>query len=130
MIQGLKRKYGDTIPAILEFAENARQQLDAITHAAERIAELDVARDRLLRSIGQQGQALSGERHTAAGNLEKAIEHELADLHMSGARFKVAFQQHSDPEGAILENGERLAFNVNGLEKVEFLIAPNPGEGF
>jgi DNA repair protein RecN (Recombination protein N) len=32
-------------------------------------------------------------------------------------------------EGALLADGRRLAFDSNGLEKVEFLVAPNPGEG-
>jgi DNA repair protein RecN (Recombination protein N) len=29
-----------------------------------------------------------------------------------------------------VSGGGRTAFDANGLEKVEFLIAPNPGEGF
>jgi DNA repair protein RecN (Recombination protein N) len=28
-----------------------------------------------------------------------------------------------------VENGTRIAFDQNGFDKVEFLIAPNPGEG-
>ena len=39
---------------------------------------------------------------------------------------------HRDPYPAGLteENGERVAFTENGIDQVEFLIAPNPGEGF
>ena len=49
---------------------------------------------------------------------------------MSGARFKVDFQRQPDPEGAPLSDGQRVACYPSGLERVEFLIAPNPGEGF
>ena len=49
---------------------------------------------------------------------------------MSGARFQVDFQQRLDPAGVLLSTGERVAFDVNGLERVEFMIETNPGEGF
>jgi DNA repair protein RecN (Recombination protein N) len=48
---------------------------------------------------------------------------------MTGARFQVDFQQSEDELG-IPANGAKLAYNLNGLDRVEFLIAPNPGEGF
>jgi len=129
LIHILKRKYGDTIQAVLDFAANARKELDSITHAGERIQELEAEQTLLLNQLGQKGQALSKKRHAAAGKLAQGLETELADLHMSGARFTVDFQQRPDPEGAPLENGDRVAFDARGLERVEFLIAPNPGEG-
>jgi DNA repair protein RecN (Recombination protein N) len=35
-----------------------------------------------------------------------------------------------DAAGVSLADGQRVAFDASGLEHVEFLIAPNPGEGF
>jgi DNA repair protein RecN (Recombination protein N) len=61
--------------------------------------------------------------------MSKAIETELDDLKMAEARFAVDFQVKPDPEGVPLPDGSRLAFDGNGLDRVEFLIAPNPGEG-
>lgn len=130
LIQTLKRKYGDTIPAVLEFAGRARFELDEITHAAERIQELSADQEIQLKKLGEHGLALSQIRRAAAEKLGKAIERELADLHMPGARFQVDFQQTADPQGAPLPDGQRLTYRASGLEKVEFLIAPNPGEGF
>lgn len=130
MIQGLKRKYGDSIPAILEFAERAQEQLDAITHAGERMAELEAEQAELLERLGQEGQRISQKRRAAAEGMGQAIEHELNDLNMSGARFTVDFQYTPDPQGVLLEDSQRVAFSATGLERVEFLIAPNPGEGF
>ncbi len=130
LIHSLKRKYGDSIPEILEFAANARRQLDQITHAAERLQELETERERLLTQLGEAGERLSALRQAAARTLEKAIERELADLHMSGARFKVEFQRQPDADGARLPDGQRAAYYPFGLERIEFLIAPNPGEGF
>ncbi len=130
LIQSLKRKYGETISAVLEFAANAKGQLDQITHAEERLEELDKKRAELLQSVCRAGIELSQQRQSAATRLEKAIEIELADLHMSGARFKVDFQQQPDMEGVELPDGSRVSYYATGLEKIEFLIAPNPGEGF
>jgi DNA repair protein RecN (Recombination protein N) len=130
LIQSLKRKYGETLSVVLEFAVNARSQLEKITHAGERLEELEKKRGELLLSLGSAGIELSQLRHSAATHMEKAIEIELADLNMSGARFKVDFQQQPDVLGVALPDGNRVAYYPTGLERTEFLIAPNPGEGF
>ena len=130
LIQSLKRKYGDSIPKILTFASNAHRQLDEITHAAERLEALDIERKDLLLRLGEQGEAISQCRLEAAKKLENAIEVELTDLHMAAAHFKVDFQQQDDKDGIPLQDGRKLAYHANGLERIEFLIAPNPGEGF
>lgn len=129
LLSNLKRKYGDSIEEILVFGENAQTELDAITHASERIEELSIQEEQLLRKLGEKAQSLSDKRHQAADNMQSAIETELADLRMSGARFQVDFQRESDPDGIILPDGERVAFNAQGFEQVEFLIETNPGEG-
>ncbi|HLE53524.1 MAG TPA: DNA repair protein RecN [Anaerolineales bacterium] len=128
-IQNLKRKYGDSIPAILSFAANARQQMETIQGASERLAELAIQEANLLAELGERGKLLSQKRQQAAGLLNQEMEAELADLRMSGARFSIDFQQRPDPNGVPLTEGLRVAFDATGLERVEFLIAPNPGEG-
>lgn len=129
-IQGLKRKYGSSITDILAYCEKAQVELDQISHAEERIAELEAQQKKLLARLGQQGQAVSAVRQAAAEQLSNSIESELNDLRMAGARFTVAFERRPDPQGALLEDSSRVSFDANGLEKIEFLIAPNPGEGF
>jgi DNA repair protein RecN (Recombination protein N) len=131
LLHNLKRKYGDSIQEVLAFCENARRELDQITHATERLQELELEREQLLTALGQQGWALLHNRRQAAEKLERAMEAELEDLQMSGARFQVDIQTQPDPDGVPLpEDGGRVAYHPSGLEHVEFLIAPNPGEGF
>jgi DNA repair protein RecN (Recombination protein N) len=129
LIHNLKRKYGDSLPAVLVFAEQARQQLEEITHAGERIAELEADETHLLERLGREGLALSQKRHQAALALETALEGELSTLNMDGAHFKVDFEQRIDPQGVLMPDGRHLAFDSSGFEKIEFLVAPNPGEG-
>jgi DNA repair protein RecN (Recombination protein N) len=129
LINSLKRKYGDTIEAILAAADQARQELENITHAEERTQELQVEQNNLLTQLAKRGLALSEKRRDAAEQLARAIETELNDLRMPGARFQVAFERRTSPDGVPLPDGERLAFDLTGLENVEFLVETNPGEG-
>ena len=130
LIGNLQRKYGETIEAVLAFGDKARAELETITHAGERILELETEQDSLLVSLSEQGLRLSEARHEAADLLQKAIRSELEDLKMEGARFRVDFQRRPDVDGVPLPGGDRVAFDANGLERVEFLIETNPGEGF
>jgi DNA repair protein RecN (Recombination protein N) len=129
LLHTLKRKYGSDIEAILKFAEEAASQLEEISSAGERLEELGAEEQRLLAELGGLGQQISRERHAHADVLSQRIEAELADLQMAGARFAVDFQQRPDPAGIPLEDGRRVAFDATGIEQVEFLVAPNPGEG-
>lgn len=130
LIQNLKRKYGDTIELVLVFAKKAHNELDNIANSEERISELEARKEKLFSKLAQKGLTLFEKRQAAANHLADSIETELEDLRMAGARFQVAFERRSDPEGVPLPDGERVAFDVNGLERVEFLIETNPGEGF
>jgi DNA repair protein RecN (Recombination protein N) len=129
LISNLKRKYGASIPAILHYLESALEKKDTITHAGERIAELEQQKKSLLIELGESGQALSEIRHRAAEKMEREIEAELDELNMSGSRFKVDFQEKIDPEGVPISDGRVVAYDATGIEQIEYLIAPNPGEG-
>ncbi len=129
LIHRLTRKYGGSIEAVISFASDARKQLETITTASARIAELEAAEESGLAKLGEQGLLLSEKRKKAAEHLSKSIEAELDDLKMASARFAVDFQYKPDPRGVQGPKGERLAFDANGMDRVEFLVAPNPGEG-
>jgi DNA repair protein RecN (Recombination protein N) len=129
VLQNLKRKFGDSVEAVLAYADSARGEIESITHASERIRELEEREASLLTELGERGMALSQKRQQQAETLARALEIELDDLQMSNTRFKVDFQHKPDPKGVPVDGGQRLAFDATGLERVEFLIAPNAGEG-
>ena len=128
LITSLKRKYGETIEAVLQGAAAAAEELETIEHAEERMAELLASEQARLESLGTLGKELSGLRRAAGERLEKSIESELGDLRMSGAKFGLDINWKKDPDGAPVD-GERYALGPSGLDKVEFLVEPNPGEG-
>lgn len=127
LIYRLKRKYGDSIQDILKFAFNSEQELAAVTHSEERIGELRQQEAKMLSECGALAAALSESRHIAAERLSKEIERELVDLGMEKAKFGVALNRNDEPNGLPV-SGKSLAFDSTGIDKVEFLVSPNPGE--
>ena len=129
LIQNLKRKYGDSIESVLDFAQKAKQELETITHAGELIQQLEKQQNELLGQLAEAGEVLSRKRREHAGLLSNRIENELRELNMESVIFKVDFSQQADDQGVMLSDGQKVAYDSHGLEQVEFLIAPNPGEG-
>ncbi len=129
LIHNLTRKYGGSIPAVIAFGVEARRQLENISTVGERLAALEAEEQELLQTLSKQALALSERRKAAAERLSREVEKELDDLKMAAARFGVDFQTRPDPNGIPLPHGERVAFDPTGFDRVEFLVAPNPGEG-
>jgi DNA repair protein RecN (Recombination protein N) len=127
ILNRLKRKYGGSIEAALEHAERARAELEQITHSEERLAELRDAEDRLLHRIGKHAAQLSARRQEAGVRMTDGIVRELNDLKMQGARFEVQIAHVEDPDGCYV-NGQRLAFDASGIDRIEFYMAANIGE--
>jgi DNA repair protein RecN (Recombination protein N) len=127
LIHSLKRKYGNSIQEILAFGQAAQRELEAITHSEERVEQLQAEEDRLLHEIGDLAAQLSAQRQEAGDRLSAAIEAELADLNMERAHFGVSIEQSEDADG-VWVGDKRYAFDGTGIDRVEFLIAPNVGE--
>ncbi len=128
LIRSLQRKYGSSIEEILAFADQARQQLDQITHRDELVAELDRREQEAVGAFAEAAATLSQARQSAARRLASEVEGELAELNMAGARFHVAIDQEITSDGIQLPDGRVVAFDTSGIDRVEFYIAPNVGE--
>ncbi|MDE3090653.1 MAG: DNA repair protein RecN, partial [Chloroflexota bacterium] len=127
LIFRLKRKYGDTIEEIIKYGENAAAELAGISHSEERIKELTAQQAQLLKEISKLAIDLSNARRAAGEQLAKGIETQLQDLGMAKAKFGVALERSDDADG-VEESGRRVAFDTTGIDRVEFMVSPNPGE--
>jgi DNA repair protein RecN (Recombination protein N) len=134
LVTKLRRKYGPTIEAILEHAAKAQAELDTIIHRDEIIAQLQQQDGKRRREIGTLAQQLSSRRAEAAQRLAAAMEEQLNDLNMKRARFQVEMVQVPDENGIPVsihgEPEQCYACDITGIDRVQFLIAPNPGEPF
>lgn len=115
LIHQLKKKYGDSIPEILAFADNVKRELADLGSFEERVQALTSRADALRAQLAQAAAQLSARRQAAAPKLARAVEKELAQLGMQQTRFLVALQPLP-------------ALSAAGAESVEFLVATNPGE--
>jgi DNA repair protein RecN (Recombination protein N) len=110
----LERKHGGSVAAVLAHAEHCRAE-------RERLEQAEVATERAQAELARVGAAcdelaakLSAARAGAAPALARRVREELASLAMEGAGFEV-----------VLEPREEIG--PAGAERVELLLAPNPG---
>jgi DNA repair protein RecN (Recombination protein N) len=122
----LKRKYGGSVEAVIEHRARAAQELAALDRSEERLAELNAALERAQKTAAQLARKLSARRKQAAAELAKAISRELASLSMGDARVAVDVAQLEGEAHELCVDGARLS--STGIDRVEFLIAPNRGE--
>lgn len=137
-LTSLKRKYGRTVAEVLRYREEAEARLERLTNRAFYVDELREREEALLERLGMLASMLSGRRRAAAVVLADEVRRELESLNMKGTRFEVYFGIASDPSGLPMHAEEmgavdgsvpdRAAFDSTGVDRVEFLVSPNPGE--
>jgi DNA repair protein RecN (Recombination protein N) len=110
----LTRKHGGTVAAVLAHAERCREERDRLENGEVAVeqAEADLALAEGKRA--ELAAKLTAGRRKAAPKLAKAVVTELAALAMDGASFEV-----------VLEPREEIG--ATGAERVELMLAPNPG---
>jgi DNA repair protein RecN (Recombination protein N) len=125
-LQKLLRKHGPTTTELLAHRDGLRAELATLGNASERASELESKRDAVLARVSAAARALSKKRRDAADRLADAIGRELAQLGMGRARVVVDVAPHPERTGELAVDGARL--QRTGIDRVEFLIAPNKGE--
>jgi len=126
-IQTLKRKYGKSVDEILEYAATIQDELEEIEHYDDRLQQLQGKVCELEADLAVEALELSMIRRECAKQLAAAIEQQLKELHMERARFSIDVRQVPDENGIEVE-GSRCHVDENGVDFVEFMISPNPGE--
>jgi len=129
LLQRLKRKYGDSIAAILQYREQIERELQRLEMSEERLEALQKEREQLRKELAEAAFALSQARQEVAKQLERTVQNHLKALMMERAKFQIALDKIPAPNGLVLPDGV-FAFGRDGIDQVEFLIATNPGEPF
>src|SRR4051812_9089955 len=117
VIDRLKRKYGATLDAVLQFGAEVSRKLSEMENKDETLRQLRGELDRAGEAYLQAARAISKKRYEAARKLEKLVEAEINDLAMK-ARFHIEVSG-TDEEGN---------WTASGFDQVAYLIATNPGE--
>jgi DNA repair protein RecN (Recombination protein N) len=115
LLATLKRKYGASLATVFDHRATIEAELHQLEHAEQTRTDLEAAQLRQQMALLEAGRRLTAARHAAGRALSSAMQRELADLAMTAAQFELQLSALPEP-GAL------------GLERGEFLLAPNRGE--
>jgi DNA repair protein RecN (Recombination protein N) len=110
----LTRKHGGTVESVLAHAARCREERDRLEHAEVAVEQAEADLAAAERERAKLAAKLTKGRREAAPRLAEGVVAELAALAMDGATFEV-----------LLEPRDEIA--ATGAERIELMLAPNPG---
>jgi DNA repair protein RecN (Recombination protein N) len=114
-INQLKRKYGNSIVEILEYAAKIEEEIETLQNKETHIDQLEKDLSSLRKDLNLEAKQLTDIRKKWAEKLTKLIHKELKELYMAKTVFQIRFASGGH-------------YTKNGTDKVEFYITTNPGE--
>lgn len=115
LLESLKRKYGGTIERVLDHRDHAADRLNKIEGRGDELMRLRTESAKAREALGAAGLALGQLRRKAAPRLAREVTKHLSDLGFKQSKFTVELTPLTQP-------------GAHGLEEVDFMFAPNPGE--
>ena len=115
LVENLKRKYGPGLEDVIEHAEEARQRLAGSDNREEYLKGLKELVDGAMKTLRARARKMSTKRKKHATALADEVRSHLVDLGFKQAEFEVQLEVREEP-------------GPHGLENVEYLFGPNPGE--
>jgi DNA repair protein RecN (Recombination protein N) len=119
LLERLKRKYGPTLPEVIDKGAALSRERELLTGAGERTEDLVDALGAATAAYVSVAKTLSHKRRNAALMFGRDLEDLLAELAMQRTRFEVRFNGKELPEEA---------WSERGIDQAEFFVSPNPGE--
>ncbi len=113
-LRRLMLKYGDDEQKMIDFLENAKNELEKIVCSDKRIEELSLELDASTERLVALGNKLTVTRKTAAESFSTQVSEVLRLLDMPSVKFVI--------------NVNRDRYTRHGCDAVEFLISANAGE--
>ena len=124
----LKRKYGDSVAAILAHRQEVATALDRITRHDAIAEEMERGVAAAAAAAGAEAAALSQARTRGAERLERLIQKEIRGLGMEHGRFRVALRREPAAAGELAAGPDGWRVGARGAESAELLLSANPGE--
>jgi len=127
-LAGLTRKYGADLAAVLDWAAEAAQRLEAADTSEEVLQRLAAARDRVAARYTEIAAAVSAQRQRAADKLSGLVTAELAALAMPAAKVRIHVRHRPVADAAVqvLLDGRPVGAGPDGVDEVELTLQPHP----
>ncbi|ADU29985.1 DNA repair protein RecN [Evansella cellulosilytica] len=127
-INHLKRKYGESVNEILEYASHIEEEIDLLKNRDERLQILQDELKELAKDLLIEGNHLTTLRKEEALRLKDAIQEQLRSLYMKDTTFEVNIANHTISVDDLLNIKGLLPINKNGLHSISFMVSTNKGE--
>jgi DNA repair protein RecN (Recombination protein N) len=114
LLYELKRKYGESLEAVIAFAGSSGAELRRLEQQDAIREQLRADETRLRAELEKASAGLGRERRKAARELARRVNLELPALGLPAGAFDVAL--------------EAAEIGTTGADRVTFTFAPNPGE--
>ncbi len=129
LLHSLKRKYGPSLAGVIRFGEEAATKLRQLEERDAELARLNAELANLETELWRAGGELSAQRSEVAPRLARAVAKQLADLGFQQSRLDIAITSTAPADKLNQQTATTGAsFTATGLDTVEFLFGPNPGE--
>ncbi len=155
LLERLERKYRTDAAGLLAYIGDLRHELERLTGEERSLQDLSPEVVKARASVLEHGAQLRRARKALATKLKRAVQRNLKELGLEHAEFDLRLGQRvSDDESAenqelvLLEEADaahaipdhglnalatfeedRARFGERGMDRIEFLLAANPGEG-
>lgn len=127
VLHRLKKKYGGTVDELLQYKDRIAAERAALEQYGDEKAQRSGQLVRQAAALWDQAMDLTAQRRRAAGLLKELVERELSAIGMHNAVFETIVTSSDKPQ---LEDPLCVltGLSPSGRDRVEFHIAPNPGE--
>ena len=124
----LKRKYGESVDAILTLRARLDSDLANLARAGEDEGRLAERVDRLRTDLITRATDLAERRDQAVAKLEASVVAELAALDLQAAVFRVRLGREQAGPGDLSVGPQAWRLGPRGVDQAEFLFSGNAGE--
>ncbi len=124
----LRRKHGETVHAVLAARERMAAEMERLAQSEAGARELRERLDRIRGELATRALDLATRREQAAARLEGLVVAELAELGLDKPVFQARFVRERAGPGDLAVGSEGWRLGPRGVDQVEFLFSPNPGE--
>ncbi len=118
VLYDLARKHRLEIRQLPEHLLNLQARLDAIENSEVHFQQLQQQLSETLADYQLAAAQLHDARKTVAADLSGKVSAAMQELGMSGGRFEIQLEQHTDASPT-----------PQGNDQLEFLVSANPGQG-
>ena len=124
----LMLKYGSSLDDVLAHRDTLLGERNELRSVEERVEEAESEAKVALAKFDSAASSLDAAREKTGAAFAVAVEKVLAQLAMKGTRLEFQWRPRTEADSPLERDGERVAFDGDGVNECVLMMAANPGE--